>query len=36
MKGWHSTTDMHKIPVFKPLVDELSKMQMNNICKKNG
>ena len=29
MKGWHSTTDMHKIPVFKPLVDELFKMQMD-------
>ena len=28
MIGWHSTTDMHKIPVFKPLVDELFKMQM--------
>ena len=23
MNGWHSTTDMHKIPVFKSLVDEL-------------
>tara|TARA_Y100001937_G_C6947804_1_gene253240 strand:- start:36 stop:617 length:582 start_codon:yes stop_codon:yes gene_type:complete len=21
--GWHSTTEMHKIPVFKPLIDEL-------------
>ena len=21
--GWHSTTEMHKMPVFKPLVDEL-------------
>ena len=21
--GWHSTTEMHKISVFKPLVDEL-------------
>ena len=21
MNGWHSTTDMHKIPIFKPLVD---------------
>jgi len=28
MIGWHSTTEMHKIPVFKPLVDELFKMQM--------
>ena len=28
MNGWHSTTDMHKIPVFKPLVDELFRMQM--------
>ena len=27
MKGWHSTTNMHQIPVFKPLVDELFKMQ---------
>ena len=25
--GWHSTTEMHKIPIFKPLVDELFKMQ---------
>ena len=24
--GWHSTTEMHKIPVFKPLVDELFAM----------
>ena len=21
--GWHSTTEMHKIPVFQPLVNEL-------------
>ena len=27
MNGWHSHTDMLKIPVFKPLVDELFKMQ---------
>ena len=27
MHGWHSTTNMHEIPVFKPLVDELFKMQ---------
>ena len=27
MKGWHSQTDMHTIPVFKPLVEELFKMQ---------
>ena len=27
MKGWHSQTDMHTIPVFKPLVGELFKMQ---------
>ena len=26
MKGWHSQTDMHEKPVFKPLVDELFKM----------
>ena len=32
LKGWHSTTDMHQIPVFKPLVDELFKMQ-NEIFK---
>ena len=25
--GWHSTTEMHKMPVFKPLIDELFKMQ---------
>ena len=24
--GWHSTTEMHKIPVFKPLIQELFKM----------
>ena len=28
MNGWHTTPDMHKIPVVKPLVDELFKMQM--------
>ena len=28
MIGWHSTTNMHQIPVFKPLVDELFKMQI--------
>ena len=27
MNGWHSQTNMHEIPVFKPLVDELFKMQ---------
>ena len=27
VKGWHSKTNMHTIPVFKPLVDELYKMQ---------
>ena len=27
MNGWHSQTNMHQIPVFKPLVDELFKMQ---------
>ena len=27
VKGWHSKTHMHTIPVFKPLVDELYKMQ---------
>ena len=26
-EGWHSTTEMHKMPIFKPLVDELFKMQ---------
>ena len=25
--GWHSTTEMHKMPVFKPLIHELFKMQ---------
>ena len=30
MKGWHSQTDMHEKPVFKPLVDELFKM-MNEV-----
>tara|TARA_R100000995_G_C3414452_1_gene90905 strand:- start:31 stop:615 length:585 start_codon:yes stop_codon:yes gene_type:complete len=27
VNGWHSITTMHQIPVFKPLVDELFKMQ---------
>ena len=27
VKGWHSQTDMHTIPVFKPLVKALFKMQ---------
>ena len=27
MQGWHSDTNMHTIPVFKSLVDELFKMQ---------
>lgn len=27
VKGWHSKTHMHTIPVFKPLVDELYRMQ---------
>ena len=27
VKGWHSKTHMHTIPVFKPLVDELYQMQ---------
>jgi len=26
-KGWHSPTTMHQMPVFKPLIDELFKMQ---------
>ena len=30
MNGWHSHTDMHKIPVFKPLVDELFKISGKN------
>ena len=30
--GWHSTTEMHTIPVFKPLVNELFIM-MNDIWK---
>ncbi len=30
--GWHSTTEMHKMPVFKPLVDELFIM-MQDIWK---
>ena len=25
--GWHSETNMHELPQFKPLVDELFKMQ---------
>ena len=27
MKGWHSKTNMHEIPIFKTLVNELYKMQ---------
>ena len=27
VNGWHSQTDMHTIPVFKPLVDVLFEMQ---------
>jgi len=30
--GWHSTTEMHKMPVFQPLVNELFLM-MNDIWK---
>ena len=30
--GWHSTTEMHQIPIFKPLVDELFIM-MQDIWK---
>ena len=30
--GWHSTTEMHQIPVFRPLVNELFVM-MNDIWK---
>jgi uncharacterized protein (TIGR02466 family) len=30
--GWHSTTEMHKMPVFKPLVNELFLM-MQDIWK---
>ena len=26
VQGWHSETNMHEIPVFKHLVDELFKM----------
>jgi len=32
MNGWHSTTDMHTFPQFKPLVDALYEMQ-NEIYK---
>ena len=32
VQGWHSETNMHEIPVFKPLVDELFKM-MNEVFK---
>mgnify|MGYP001129262435 FL=1 len=28
VKGWHSPTNMHTIPVFKPLVDELYKCKV--------
>ena len=27
VKGWHSTTNMQTMPMFKPLIDELYKMQ---------
>jgi uncharacterized protein (TIGR02466 family) len=29
VNGWHSETNMHEMPQFKPLVDELYKMQLN-------
>ena len=32
VQGWQSDTNMHEIPVFKPLVDELFKM-MNEVFK---
>ena len=32
VQGWHSETNMHEIPVFKPLVGELFKM-MNEVFK---
>jgi len=32
VQGWHSETNMHQIPVFRPLVDELFKM-MNDVFK---
>lgn len=32
VNGWHSTTEMHKDPFAKPLIDELFKM-MNEIFK---
>ncbi len=35
VNGWHSQTNMHEIPQFKPLVDELFKMQQKYL-KKNG
>ena len=28
VNGWHSETNMHKLPQFKPLVDELFKMAL--------
>ena len=29
MKGWHSTTNMHELPIFKTLVNMLYKMSKN-------
>tara|TARA_X000001388_G_C2194417_1_gene108801 strand:+ start:12 stop:593 length:582 start_codon:yes stop_codon:yes gene_type:complete len=32
VNGWHSTTEMHKIPVYKPIVHELF-LLMNDVWK---
>ena len=29
VNGWHSETNMHELPQFKPLIDELYKMQFD-------
>jgi uncharacterized protein (TIGR02466 family) len=35
VNGWHSQTNMHELPQFKPLIDELFKMQ-HQIYKEEG
>ena len=33
VNGWHSETNMHELPQFKPLVDELFKMTTSEVYK---
>ena len=36
VKGWHSETNMHEMPQFKSLVDELFKMQFEVFKEENN